>query len=90
MLQTLIGLLKTLKRIADEQAGKFESEGFLRFFAMMRRELDNDYFAAVEQHLKTLQFRHGVLLSAALGRGNEGVSYVLCKRDRLKVAIYAG
>jgi DNA mismatch repair ATPase MutS len=35
----------------------------------------------VEQHIKTLKFPHGVLISAQLGNGNEGTNYVLCKTN---------
>ena len=79
MLQMFMEMLKKLKHIADEYAGQFESEGFTRFFAMIREELDDDYFAIVQAHLKELKFRDGVLLSAALGKGNEGDDYVLRK-----------
>jgi len=77
MLEMFVGLLKVLKRIADEHAEEFESEGFRRFFAMIQQELDDDYFAVIEEHLKELKFRGGVLLSAELGKGNEGANYVL-------------
>jgi len=77
MLQMFIGLLKDLKRIADVHAAKFESEGFTRFFAMIKQELDEEYFAIVENHLKELKFRNGVLLSARPGKGNEADNYVL-------------
>ncbi len=33
-----------LRAIADEHATNFRSEGFARFFAMLARELDDDYF----------------------------------------------
>jgi DNA mismatch repair ATPase MutS len=46
---------------------------------MIRRELDDAYFAIVENHLAELRFRGGVLLSAELGQGNEGANYVLRK-----------
>lgn len=77
MLEMFVGLLKTLRQIADEHAEQFESRGFRRFFAMIQRELDDDYFAVVEDHLEELKFRSGVLISAELGRGNEGANYVL-------------
>jgi DNA mismatch repair ATPase MutS len=77
MLMMFVDLLKTLRQIADEQAGEFESPGFRRFFAMIQQELDDEYFAAVIEHLKSLKFRNGVLLSAELGRGNEGKHYIL-------------
>jgi DNA mismatch repair ATPase MutS len=79
MLQMFVGLLKKLRNIADEYADKFESEGFRRFFAMIKQELDDDYFVIVENHLRDLKFRVGVLLSAELGKGNEGTNYVLRK-----------
>ena len=82
MLEMFVELLKKLKRIADEHADGFESEGFRRFFAMIAQELDDDYFAVVDAHLKALRFRNGVLLSAQLGQGNEGANYVLRKPHR--------
>jgi len=79
MLKVYVGLLKELRRIADAHAGKFESEGFQRFFAVIQQELGEDYLALVEDHLKELEFRGGALLSAELGKGNEGTNYVLRK-----------
>ena len=81
MMQMFVGLLKKLRSIADEHADQFKSEGFARFFAMIKQELDDDYFGVVENHLKTLKFRGGVLLSAELGDGNEGTHYILRKTN---------
>ncbi len=81
MLIMFVNLLKVLKQIADEHGSQFESPGFRRFFAMIQQELSDEYFDIVTEHLKTLQFRNGVLLSAALGKGNEGVNYVLRKAN---------
>jgi DNA mismatch repair ATPase MutS len=79
MLEMFVVLLTKLRSIADEHAAKFESEGFARFFEMIEQELDDDYFAVVENHLQALKFRGGVLLSAELGKGNEGVNHILRK-----------
>jgi len=79
MLEVYLGLLKELRSIADVYADKFESAGFRRLFTMIQRELDDEYLAVVASHLKALQFRVGVLVSAELGRGNEGTNYVLRK-----------
>jgi DNA mismatch repair ATPase MutS len=79
VLQMFAGMLKKLRSIGDENADKFESEGFTAFFAMLNRELDDDYFASVQNHLRQLQFRGGVLISAELGEGNKGVNYILRK-----------
>lgn len=81
MLEMFVVLLRKLKRIADEHAGDFESQGFRRFFAMIQEELTEEYFTVVEGHLKTLKFKHGVLISAELGNGNEGANYVLRKTN---------
>lgn len=78
-LQLFLARLKQLKQLADEYAGNFESEGFRVLFAMLRQELADDYFALVQEHLRHLQFRSGVLVSAALGTGNEGTGYTLHK-----------
>lgn len=79
VLQMFVGMLKKLKLIADEYANTFESEGFTAFFAMLNTELDDDYFASVQQHLRALKFRDGVLMSAELGQGNQGTNYILRK-----------
>jgi hypothetical protein len=77
VLQIFVGALKKLRIIADRHAADFKSEGLSQLFTMLQRELDDDYFAGIERHLKRLKFRDGVLISAALGRGNKGVNYVL-------------
>ena len=77
VLHRFMTMLKELRRIADKQAERFESEGFTAFFAMLRRELGDEYFASVEEHLRALKFRGGVLISAELGKGNKGTNYVL-------------
>ena len=81
MLEMFVDLMKSLKQIADEHSGKFESQGFRRFFAMVQHELNDEYFALVKRHLKELKFDNGVLLSAQLGNGNEGANYILRKRN---------
>jgi hypothetical protein len=77
MLELLVGNLKQLRQLAEQHADGFHSEGFVRFLAMLVDELGDDYFATVEEHLKELRFRRGVLISAVLGTGNKGVHHVL-------------
>ncbi|MCL4439456.1 MAG: DNA mismatch repair protein MutS, partial [Firmicutes bacterium] len=79
VLQMFVGMLKKLRTIADEHADKFESEGFTAFFAMLNEALDEEYFASVQNHLRELKFRDGVLISAELGKGNKGTNYILRK-----------
>lgn len=79
VLQIFVGLLKRLRTIAGQYADQFESEGFTTFFAMLKRELGDDYFATIVNHLKELKFNEGVLISAELGKGNKGIHYILRK-----------
>jgi DNA mismatch repair ATPase MutS len=79
VLQIFVVMLKKLKNIADRHAGKFESEGFTTLFAMLKKELSDEYFAIVENHLRKLKLRDGVLISAELGEGNKGANYILRK-----------
>lgn len=77
VLEIFVGSLKRLRNICDGQVDNFRSEGFLRFFAMVAKELDDDYIRTIEKHLRELQFRRGVLISAQLSTGNAATNHVL-------------
>lgn len=79
VMQLFLTALRKLRAIADDHAGEFRSDGFTRFFAMITKELGDDYFALVTDHLKQLKFSGGILVSARLGDGNAGTGYVLRK-----------
>jgi DNA mismatch repair ATPase MutS len=79
MLELLTDVLKRLRKLADEHAAGFRSDGFTRLFATLVRELDDDYLQTVDGHLRELKFRRGALISAELGPGNRGTRYVLRK-----------
>jgi DNA mismatch repair ATPase MutS len=79
MLRLFVTILKQLRKIAEEEADKFTSDGFSAFFAMLRQQLEDEYFAAIANHLNELKLRGGVLISAGLGRANKGDDYVLLK-----------
>ncbi|NPV77703.1 MAG: DNA mismatch repair protein MutS [Anaerolineae bacterium] len=84
VLQMFVGLLKQLRKISDEHANKFESDGFKNFFSMLDRELGDEYFATIQIHLKELKFRNGALISAELGKGNKGAKYTLRLNENKK------
>ncbi|MGH3265356.1 MAG: hypothetical protein ACRDNS_25560, partial [Trebonia sp.] len=44
VLEMLVTILKRLRKLAEEHADRFSSQGFTRFFDTLRRELDDDYF----------------------------------------------
>lgn len=77
VLQMYVGALKKLKNIANEYSEQFASEGIITLFSMLKRELGDEYFAEIQNHLQILKFRDGVLISAELGKGNKGINYVL-------------
>ena len=79
VLDIFVDVLRRLRGVADEHAGKFRSPGFMRFLAMLRKELSDGYLAEVEHHLAALRFRHGLLMSAELGEGNAARGFLLRK-----------
>ncbi len=92
VMELLVRMLKRLRDIALESGPLFHSPAFTRLFAMLLEELDDEYFAAVNEHLRRLQFRRGVLMSAALGKGNSAVDIALIPplagRQRLSELIF--
>jgi len=81
MMEIYIGILKKLRAAADEHAGKFRSNGFTRFFEMIKMELSDEYFIEIQNHLTELKFRDGILISAELGKGSKGINHILRKLD---------
>ncbi len=79
VLQIFVELLNRLRHTAEEHAAKFRSEGFARFFSMLTDELSDEYLATIQKHMRQLEFRNGVLMTAKLGKGNKGVRYILRK-----------
>ncbi|HEY5582870.1 MAG TPA: DNA mismatch repair protein MutS [Ruminiclostridium sp.] len=77
VLEMFLSMLRKLKSISDEARDKFESEGFVTFFKMINKELDEKYFDRIQKHLSELIFPEGVLISVELGKGNKGTNYIL-------------
>jgi DNA mismatch repair ATPase MutS len=76
-LEAYVARLRQLRRIADDHAGKFRSDGLRKLVATLQRELDDEYFEEISGHLKQLRFRAGVLIDAELDRDNSGIGFVL-------------
>ncbi len=77
LLQMLTTVLARLKSVAEQHADAFRSEGFRRLFMLIIAELPEEYLARMKKHVKQLEFNHGMLLSAQLGKGNKGSNYLL-------------
>jgi DNA mismatch repair ATPase MutS len=84
MMRLSVDMLKQLRKIADEHAGDFKSEGFTVLFDMIKHELPDNYFSEIENHLEELRFKDGILVSAQLGEGNKALHYVLHKAETRK------
>jgi hypothetical protein len=77
VLEGFTPMLRKLRQISDANASRFESEGFLKLFETLKSELDDTFFLSVADHLRQLEFRSGVLISARLGKGNKGEEITL-------------
>ena len=84
LMEMFVDVLRQLRMIVDQHSNAFVSEGFGDLFTMLQHELADDYFVILSEHLKRLQFRHGLLISARLGEGNKGRNYILRKEPRFK------
>lgn len=77
VISVLIPKLNELRDTARRVAPQFSAAGWTTLFATLEEELSDAYIQQLQTHLKTLKFRHGILVSAHLGQGNRGNDYVL-------------
>ncbi|WP_271672818.1 MutS-related protein [Bradyrhizobium sp. CCBAU 51627] len=89
VLDIFVPALRKLRALADRNIGLFNSQGFSRLFEMLRAELSDAYFDEIDDHLKRLKFKGGVLVSAQLGKGNKATNYVLRKPHRKDLGWFA-
>jgi hypothetical protein len=86
VLHHFVELLSRLRSIADHHSGEFRSDAFTELFAMLKREMDDDYFAKIIDHLLELKFESGALIGASLGKGNKGSNYVLLRSKQPRLS----
>ncbi len=77
LLHMQVDLLRRLRRVADEEARHFASDGFGNLFRLIREEISDQYFAELEDHFEQLKLRKGFLVGARLGPLNRGMDYCL-------------
>ena len=58
-LEAYVAWLRQLRHIAGDHAGKFSSGGLTALFATLQRELDDEFFEEISDHLKQLRFAPG-------------------------------
>lgn len=76
-----------LRRLATDQLVLASSRGMTNLASMIEAELSEEYLRSVERQLSILQLKDGVFLSARLGDGNRGVSYILHPPGKTRVAL---
>lgn len=89
LMATFADHLWALRKFADTHASQFRSEGFTALFAMLQHEFSDAYLERIQKHLAELRFPHGILLSAALGKGNAITQYTLRQRHQTKANWFA-
>lgn len=77
VMKLFVEKLRILRDTAQRVEDRFHSAGFCNLFAMLKRELGDDYFTEITRHLEALRFRHGVQVSVGLGAGNRATGYIL-------------
>jgi DNA mismatch repair ATPase MutS len=83
-LLSFLGVLKSLRDVADRESAKFESTGFNQLFFRIKDQFGDDYLKEVAEHLEELKLSGGLLIGAHLGRGSKGTNYVLHKPNQQK------
>ncbi len=82
VLGMFVALLRQLQQVSARAAGQFKAAAFQEMFATIDQELGEEYLTRVEAHLRDLELRDGVLISAELGTGSKGTNYTLRKPAR--------
>lgn len=85
-LEAFVVRLHELRQLADDRLQHVDSDGFRSLVDSIRHDLDDQYFDTLRRHLRQLQFRDGVLLSARLDRDNSGRDFVLRSRGARRSA----
>ncbi len=70
---------RALRRVQAEHATAFTSPGFVAFFDLIDKDLDDAWLAEADDHVARLRTRT-LHVSAHLGPGNRGTAYVLHRR----------
>jgi hypothetical protein len=84
VLRLCVRPLRNLQRIATNDIARFNSQGFQRFFSMITTELDEEYLRCIEEHIESLEFANGVLMSAGIGIDGKSNNFVLRKAPETK------
>jgi hypothetical protein len=82
VLGMFVDLLRQLRQVGVRAGEQFKAAAFQEMFSAIAQELGEEYLEQVAGHLRELELREGVLISAELGTGNKGTNYTLRKPTR--------
>lgn len=86
VLKMFVDALKRLRRLAVQHQHHFDAHGLRILCTELVEELTESYFAEIEEHLNTLQFSNGVVISAQIGQGGKGRDHVLRQPPKAEAA----
>jgi len=81
LLEMYLSMLEKVRSVAVRVASCFHSEGFRTFFDTFEKELSDASLKEMRRLLALLRDPSGLLISAEVGSGMEGVSYVLREKS---------
>ena len=73
-----------LRKIADENIDKFQSEGFKSLFEEIKQQLDDSFLQNSDSLLNELDFKDGMIMELKLGRDNRTSGYTLVRKNSKK------
>ena len=82
LLKIYTEMLLKMRNATDADMRNFHSEGFKNFISMLWQELDDDYFLQIHSLLNELKDEKGMLISAGLGNYNQGIDYVMRRKEK--------
>lgn len=82
LLKRYTKMLRDLREVADRKITDFTSEGFKNLMEMLRRELTDEFFAQVQEHLTEMRDVDNILVSARLGSNLLSTDYTLRRKEK--------
>ena len=82
VLGQLVPFLQELEEFARQQLPQVRSDGMRSLYSGLIEDLDEQFFAEAQDHLRRLAFRDGTIIGRRLGPGNSGVDDVLHPPER--------
>nr|WP_319488682.1 DNA mismatch repair protein MutS [uncultured Caproiciproducens sp.] len=82
LLKIYTEMLQKMRNVAGMNMQNFQSQGLRNFSSMLWSELDDHYFSQISSILNELKDGTGMLISAKLGNYNQGINYVMRRKEK--------